>query len=126
MLFDKNHAIRIKGDSIARMYAITVNNSIRKINKYKQTNPYHIYLTSADRIRTSARQQPPGRNHPYRPQSVAAKSKLKSRLILLTFQKTLSLSERRGNACIHYPERRKSRRFPRYTSSVIEDILHLQ
>ena len=38
-------------------------------------------------------------------------------------QRTLSLSERRGNACIHYPERRKSRRFPRYTSSAIEDIL---
>ena len=56
---------------------------------------------------------------------------LKSRLILLTFQRTLSLSERRGDACIHYPERRKSRRFHkiyfignrRYTSSAIEDIL---
>ena len=44
MPFDKNHTIRIKGDGIARMYAITVNNSIRKINKYKQTNPYHICL----------------------------------------------------------------------------------
>lgn len=31
MPFDKNHAIRIKGDSIAKMYAITVNNFIRKI-----------------------------------------------------------------------------------------------
>ena len=30
-LSTKNHAIRIKGDSIARMYAITVNNFIRKI-----------------------------------------------------------------------------------------------